>query len=142
MNASPVYRWALAVAAGSALVLLWHAAIDGALIVPAPPDPMPSATPDATFAVYFAWLRGIAVHDLGVRVLAASIFLALVGLGRALTALPDGAEAEVGRPAMVAAGRLLVVAGLFGALGQLVELGGHQAAISASGANARTPRWV
>jgi hypothetical protein len=136
MNASPVYRWALAVAAGSALVIAWHAAIDGALIVPAPPDPMPSGTPDETFAAYFAWLRGIAMHDLGVRVLAASTFLALAGLGRTLTALRAGAGAEAEPPTMATAGRLLVVAGLFGALGQLVELGGHQAAIFASGSNA------
>ena len=37
---------------------------------------------------------------------------------------------------MATGGRLLIVAGLFGALGQLVELGGHQAAIAASGSNA------
>lgn len=135
MIGSPMYRWALAVAAGSALVITWHAAIDGALIVPAPPDPMPSATADETFTAYFAWLRGIAVHDLGVRLLAALTFLALAGLGRALTAAdpgaappPDGAESR-----MATAGRLLVVAGLLGGVGQLIELGGHQAAIFASG---------
>ena len=135
MNASLVRRWAIAVAAGSALVLAWHAAIDGALIVPAPPGPMPGATDDEAFAAFLAWLRGIALHDLGVRVLAAATFLALAGLGRALTALHPGAEpeAKVRRPGMATAGAFLVVAGLFGALGQLVELGGHHAAIVASG---------
>jgi hypothetical protein len=135
MNASPVRRWAIAVAAGSALVLAWHAAIDGALIVPALPEPLPGVTDEEAFAAFFAWLRGIAFHDLGVRVLAAATFLALAGLGRALTALHAGGEpgAAAGRPGMATAGAFLVVAGLFGALGQLVELGGHQAAIGASG---------
>ena len=136
MNTSPVHRWAIAVAAGSALVLAWHAAIDAALIVPAPPGgPMPGLTLDETYAAHFAWLRGIALHDLGVRVLGALTFLALAGLGRAVTALhaASGTHLEAGRPMMATAGRLLVMAGLFGALGQLVELGGHQAAIVASG---------
>ena len=85
--------------------------------------------------MYFAWLRDIAFHDLGVRVLAAWTFLALAGLGRAMT-VPVDASAGPSMAAWSAtistAGRLLIVAGLFGALGQLVELGGHQAAIAAS----------
>ena len=90
MNGCSIPRWAVAVAVGSVLVLAWHAAIDGALIVPAPPDPVPGDTPDATLAAFFAWLRGIAVHDLGVRALAAVTFLALAGLGRSLSAIdPD-----------------------------------------------------
>ena len=136
MYLCPVHRWAIAVAAGSALVLAWHAAINGALIVPAMPGPMPSATADEVFAVYFAWLRDIAFHDLGVRVLAAWTFLALAGLGRAMTAPVDtsaGPGPAAWGAAMATAGRLLIVAGVFGALGQLVELGGHQAAIAASG---------
>ena len=81
------------------------------------------------------WLRGIAVHDLGVRALGAVTFLALAGLGRSLAAIDpdDGPGTAAWRSGMATAGRLLVVAGLFGALGQLVELGGHQAAIAASG---------
>lgn len=134
MNASPVHRWAIAVAAGSALVLAWHAAIDAALIVPAAPAPMLGLTVDETFAAHFAWLRGIAFHDLGVRILGAMTFLALAGLGRAMTAVhAAGTNLEAGKPMMTASGRILVVAGLFGALGQLVEFGGHQAAIAASG---------
>ena len=135
MYLRPVHRWAIVVATGSALVLAWHAAINAALIVPAMPDPMPSATADEVFATFFTWLRGIAFHDLGVRVLAAWTFLALAGLGRAMT-VPVDASAGPGMAAwsatMASAGRLLIVAGLFGALGQLVELGGHQAAIAAS----------
>jgi hypothetical protein len=138
MNGCSIPRWAVAVAVGSVLVLAWHAAIDGALIVPAPPGPMPSATPDATMAAFFDWLRRIAFHDLGVRVLGAVTFLALAGLGRSLADLdPDeGPGTAAWRRGMAMAGRLLVVAGLFGALGQLVELGGHQAAIAASGSQA------
>ena len=119
MNTLSITRWAIIVAAGSILILAWHAAIDAALIVPPrPDDPAGALTVDETFAAYFEWLRGIAFHDLGVRVLGALTFLALAGLGRAM---------------MGSAGRLLVMAGLFGALGQLIELGGHQAAIAASG---------
>jgi hypothetical protein len=135
MNTSPVHRWAIAVAAGSALVLAWHTAIDAALLVSAAPDPMPGQTVDETFAAHFAWLRGIAFHDLGVRLLGAMTFLALAGLGRAMTSVhaAAGADLRAGQPMMAASGRILVVAGLFGALGQLVEFGGHQAAIAASG---------
>jgi hypothetical protein len=135
MNGCSIPRWAVAVAIGSASVLAWHAAIDAALIVPAPPGPLPAETPDATMAAFFSWLRSTAVHDLGVRVLGAASFLALAGLGRSLAALdPDeGPRTASWRSGMAVAGRLLIVAGLFGALGQLVELGGHQAAIAASG---------
>ena len=135
MNRSSMSRWAVAVAVGSVLVLAWHAAIDGALIVPAPPDPLPGESPDATMATFFAWLRSIAFHDLGVRALGTLTFLALAGLGRAMTAIDgqEGPRTDAWRSGMAMAGRLLVVAGLFGALGQLVELGGHQAAMTASG---------
>jgi hypothetical protein len=133
MNASLVRRWALVVAVGSALVLAWHGAIDAALIVPAPPDFVPHQAIDEAFVARFVWLRGIATHDLGVRILAAATFLALAGLGRALISRSDershGAEDTA---SMAPAGRLLVVAGLVGAIGQLIELGGHDAAIEAS----------
>ena len=135
MYLCPVHRWAIVVAAGSALVLAWHAAINAALIVPPMPGPMPSATADEVFAVHFAWLRDIAFHDLGVRLLAAWTFLALAGLGHAMTVPVDanaGPSTAAWSATMSTAGRLLIVAGLFGALGQLVELGGHQAAIAAS----------
>ena len=138
MNTSVVHRWAFAVAAGSVLVLAWHAAIDAALIVPVLPSPPPSATPDEALAVQLAWLRDIAPHDLGVRALAAATFLALAGFGRSVIDLqidraglrrrgiPDGdrrASAHRGRPVRRpgAAGR---------------ALGGHQAAITASGSQA------
>ena len=134
MNASPVHRWAIVVAAGSALVLAWHGAIDAALIVPAPPDFVPHQAIDEAFAARFVWLRGIATHDLGVRILAAATFLALAGLGRALSA--GAHQVRTGDKDMSASmarmGRLLVVAGLVGAIGQLIELGGHDAAIEAS----------
>ena len=135
MNGSSIPRWAVAVAVGSVLVLAWHAAIDGALIVPAPPGPMPGGTPDATMAAFFVWLRDIAFHDLGVRALGAVTFLALAGLGGSLAAMDADERPETAAwlRGIATAGRLLVVAGLFGALGQLVELGGHQAAIAASG---------
>lgn len=133
MNASVVHRWAFAVAAGSVLVLAWHAAIDAAVIVPVLPSPPPSATPDAALAAQFAWLRDIAPHDLGVRALAAATFLALAGFGRSVIDLQIApAGSDVAGTRMATTGRLLIVAGLFGALGQLVELGGHQAAIIAS----------
>jgi len=138
MNGSSMPRWAIAVAVGSVLVLAWRVAIDGALLVAPPPEPLPGETADATFAAFFVWLRGIAVHDLGIRALAAVTFLALAGLGRSLAAIdPDERPSTAAwRSGMATAGRLLVVAGLFGALGQLVELGGHQAAITASGSQA------
>ena len=134
MNASPVHRWAIVVAVGSALVLAWHGAIDHALIVPAPPDFVPHQAIDEAFAARFVWLRGIATHDLGVRILAAATFLALAGLGRALSAGAHQArpDAEGMSPAIARTGRLLVVAGLVGAIGQLIELGGHDAALEAS----------
>ena len=134
MNASPVRRWALVVAVGSALVLAWHGAIDAALIVPAPPEFVPHQAIDEAFVARFVWLRGIATHDLGVRILAAISFLALAGLGRALISRShdSGLTAEDTSSSMAPAGRLLVVAGLVGAIGQLIELGGHDAAIEAS----------
>ena len=134
MNASPVRRWALVVAVGSALVLAWHGAIDAALIVPAPPEFVPHQAIDEAFVARFVWLRGIATHDLGVRILAAATFLALAGLGRALSSRSQdsGLTAEDTSSSMAPAGRLLVVAGLVGAIGQLIELGGHDAAIEAS----------
>ena len=134
MHASLVRRWALVVAVGSALVLAWHGAIDAALIVPAPPDFVPHQAIDEAFVARFVWLRGIATHDLGVRILAAATFLALAGLGRALISRShdSGLTAEDTSSSMAPAGRLLVVAGLVGAIGQLIELGGHDAAIEAS----------
>ena len=74
-------------------------------------------------------------HDLGVRALGAVTFLALAGLGGSLAAMDadERPETAAWQRGIATAGRLLVVAGLFGALGQLVELGGHQAAIAASG---------
>ena len=134
MNASPVHRWAIVVAIGSVLVLAWHGAIDAALIVPAPPDFVPHQAIDEAFVARFVWLREIAAHDLGVRILAAATFLALAGLGRALSAGAHRARpgAEDMSSSMAPAGRLLVVAGLVGAIGQLIELGGHDAALTAS----------
>jgi len=134
MNASLVRRWALVVAVGSALVLAWHGAIDAALIVPAPPDFVPHQAIDEAFVARFVWLRGIATHDLGVRILAAVSFLALAGLGRALIARSheNRLAAEDTSSSMAPAGRLLIVAGLVGAIGQLIELGGHDAAMEAS----------
>jgi hypothetical protein len=96
---------------------------------------VPGLTVDETFAAHFAWLREISFHDLGVRVLGAITFLALVGLGRSLAAGDPArwADLHVERSTIAASGRFLMVAGMFGALGQLVEFGGHQAAIAASG---------
>ena len=141
MNASLVRRWALVVAVGSALVLAWHGAIDAALIVPAPPEFVPHQAIDEAFVARFVWLRGIATHDLGVRILAAVSFLALAGLGRALSSRSQesGPGAKVTSSSMAPAGRLLVVAGLVGAIGQLIELGGHDAAITRSAAPRTTP---
>ena len=141
MNGNSIPRWAVAVAVGSVLVLAWHAAIDAGLLVPREPDPLPGATPDQALGAHFAWLRGVVFHDLGVRVLGAASFLALAGLGRSLAAIDaeEGPGTAAWRSGMAVSGRLLVVAGLFGALGQLVELGGHRAAIAASGSNAPFP---
>lgn len=134
MNGHTIARWAVAVAVGFAFVLAWHAAIDGALVGPVPPAPMPGETPDATMAAFFSWLRSVAFHDLGVRALGALTFLALAGLGRSLTDMdPDeGPRTAAWRRGMATGGRLLVVAGLLGALAQLVEVGGHRAAMAAS----------
>ena len=101
-----------------------------------------SLRPPARISVFFAWLRDVAPHDLGVRALAAATFLALAGLGRSVIDLEitpidsAAANSDAAGSRMATTGRLLIVAGLFGALAQLVELGGHQAAIAASSSQA------
>ena len=97
MNASLVRRWALVVAVGSALVLAWHGRrrrTDRARAT----DFVPHQAIDEAFLARFVWLRGIATHDLGVRILAAISFLALAGLGRRAQ-LRDATKAASAAPA-------------------------------------------
>jgi hypothetical protein len=127
MDMTPtIRRWAWFTVATLGLAAVWYGLYANGISVAPPPEPIDGASQEHNVAEFMAWFRAGLWQDAGILLVATLGFLGVAGLGQALARQPRDED-----PAHLigwdTAGRILVMAGIIGAVAQSLQLGGHQA---------------
>jgi hypothetical protein len=133
MDMTPtIRRWAWFTLATLGVAAAWYALYANAISVAPPPAPIEGASQEHNVAAFLAWFRAGLWQDAGILLVATLGFLGLAGLGQALARQPqeDDPSRRIGWDT---AGRIMIMAGIIGAVAQSIQLGGHQAVGVASG---------
>ena len=132
MDSTPtIRRWAIFVAAALGLAAAWHGLFLAGISVPLPPVPVDGASQEFNVQESMAWFRSTQLQRQMILLIATAGFLGLAGLGASLGR--QGSPSDPGIPiGLDTSGRLLVAAGVVGAVAHTFQLGGHQAVAVAS----------
>ena len=132
MDLTPtIRRWALFAAATLGIAAAWHGLFLAGIAVPLPPVPVDGASQEFNVQESMAWFRTTQLQRQVILLIATAGFLGLAGLGGSLGRQPGSGDPG-GPIGWDSVGRLLVAAGLVGAVAHTFQLGGHQAVAVAS----------